>query len=855
MKRKNSKKKIIIAGVLVIVLLSVAGGCFFILRPRRGMAMAKGAAEALSAEAASGSISTTVVGTGTLQNGDAEEVQIPEGLTMDEVLVESGDTVAEGDVLARVNAASILKELSEAQEELEELDEEINDAKDDTESAYVKTYIAGRVKKIYAKTGKNVVSVMEKKGALLVLSIDDKMAVSLEDVSGVSVGDEVTVTLSDGTEEEGTVESVSDSSCVITLTDDGPEMGEKVTVTDADGKELGSGKLYVHQPIEITGTSGTVADVKVEENEEVSASETLLELENLPASAEYQQLLAQRSDLTERLKLLTQLAADNTIRAEYDGIVESVNVTAEGSSKGSGASGNSAASSGTSGSSMASAAAGNLIQTAVSAAGNTDASGKNVFTYASTAEQTEEKKVTSITDIQEIVTKLSSNAAAPVTGSSPASEIEETVQYTGKITWTPADGEFAAKTSYTAAIELTAKEGYQFVLTDAAELSYPGAAAVSWEIQEQCEQNTLKLTVVFPETGEKETEQPSESETQQPSESEAQTQPDTQGDQNVPQTPDTQGTSQTGDGQKSDNISGTQDGNGSTGDGKKGSSGQTGTNGNGTAQGGNGQTGSAQNGSGGQTGTVQSGASGGSLSGTAVSSTGSQSSSSAATTTGDSSGETADAGMETAFTISKSENMLLSVNIDELDILSVQEGQKATVTLDALEGQEFEGELSKINRTASNNGGVTKYTAEVTIPKNESMLAGMNASATIIIESKENILTLPAEAVQERGNRSFVYTEEGEDGTLSGEVEIETGISDGTKVEITSGLEEGQTVYYQAAVSEEDSEEGFGGMMMDGGMMNGGERPDGGGGRGGDMPSGGAPDGGFGGGGKGPGGQ
>lgn len=852
MKRKNSKKKkIIIASVLVIVLVSVVGGCFFILRPRRGMAMAKGAAEALSAEAASGSISTTVVGTGTLQNDDAEEVQIPEGLTMDEVLVESGDTVAEGDVLARVNAASILKELSEAQEELEELDEEINDAKDDTESAYVKTYIAGRVKKIYAKTGKNVVSVMEKKGALLVLSIDDKMAVSLEDVSGVSVGDEVTVTLSDGTEEEGTVESVSDSSCVITLTDDGPKMGEKVTVTDADGKELGSGKLYVHQPIEITGTSGTVADVKVEENEEVSASETLLELENLPASAEYQQLLAQRSDLSERLKLLTQLAADNTIRAEYDGIVESVNVTAEGSSKGSGASGNSAASSGTSGSSMASAAAGNLVQTAVSAAGNTDASGKNVFTYASTAEQTEEKKVTSITDIQEIVTKLSSNAAAPVTGSSPASEIEETVQYTGKITWTPADGEFAAKTSYTAVIELTAKEGYQFVLTDAAELSYPGAAAVSWEIQEQCEQNTLKLTVVFPETGEKETEQPSESETQQPSESEAQTQPDTQGDQNVPQTPDTQGTSQTGDGQESDDISGTQDGNGSTGDGKKGSSGQTGTNGNGTAQGGNGQTGSVQNGSSGQTGTTQSGASGGSLSGTAVSSTGSQSSSSAATTTGDSSGETADAGMETAFTISKNENMLLSVNIDELDILSVQEGQKATVTLDALEGQEFEGELSKINRTASNNGGVTKYTAEVTIPKNESMLAGMNASATIIIESKENILTLPAEAVQERGNRSFVYTEEGEDGTLSGEVEIETGISDGTKVEITSGLEEGQTVYYQAAVSEEDSEEGFGGMMMDGGMMNGGERPDGGGGRGGDMPS----DGGFGGGGKGPGGQ
>ena len=40
--------------------------------------------------------------------------------------------------------------------------------------------------------------------------------------------------------------------------------------------------------------------------------------------------------------------------------------------------------------------------------------------------------------------------------------------------------------------------------------------------------------------------------------------------------------------------------------------------------------------------------------------------------------------------------MILSVNIDELDILSIQKGQKAVITLDALEGQEFEGELTGI---------------------------------------------------------------------------------------------------------------------------------------------------------------
>lgn len=847
MKHKSSKKKkIILICVVAAGLATAAGGWFFAVRPRRGMVMAKGAAEAVSTEVESGSISTTVVGTGTLQNDTAGAVKIPEGLTMDEVLVESGDAVQEGDVLAKVNAVSILKALSEAQEELKELDEEINDAKEEEENAYVKTYIAGRVKKIYAKAGKSVVSVMEKNGALLVLSIDEKMAVALEDVSGVSAGDTVTVTLPDGTEEEGTVESAAEGECVVTLTDDGPKMGDKVTVTDADGKQLGRGKLYVHQPIEITATSGTVEEVLVEENEEVSASETLLELEDVSDSAEYRQLLAERSDLTERLKLLTQLAADPEIRAEYDGIVASVNVTAEDAA-GAGISEKAGEAATTTAELSGSDAKG------ISAC--TDHSvdiGKNIFSYASTAETESEKKITSITDMQALLAKLSSVVAVPVTGEIPSAGIEETEQYTGKLTWMPADGTFAEETSYTAVITLTAKAGWQFVIADGEELSYPGAQAVQWEIQEQCEQNTLKLTVVFPATAKKEPE------------SEKQTEDGTTGGENTPQTAETQG-SQGQSGNASGNESGGQDpagGQNGNSTGQSGSAGQTGT-----SQGGNsGQAGATQGSNGGQAGavqgnnggrtdtsgsTVQSGIAAGGASGQSLSgvSAGTSGQSASAASSGSDTGEMANAGMETAFTISGNEKMLLSVNIDELDILSIQEGQKVTVTLDALEGQEFEGEISDIDHTASNNGGVTKYTAEVTIAKSESMLAGMNASATIIIESKENILTLPAEAVQEHGNRSFVYTEEDEDGMLSGEVEIETGISDGTRVEIISGLEEGQTVYYQMAVSEESSGEGFGGRMgFD--MMNGGERPEGGrGDRSGSIPSGGMP------GGGGPGGQ
>ena len=72
----------------------------------------------------------------------------------------------------------------------------------------------------------------------------------------------------------------------------------------------------------------------------------------------------------------------------------------------------------------------------------------------------------------------------------------------------------------------------------------------------------------------------------------------------------------------------------------------------------------------------------------------------------------------------------------------------------------------------------------------------MNASATITTEERNQVLTLPMNALQEQGDKTFVYTEKNTDGTLSGEVEIQTGMTDGNTVEITDGLEEGDTVYY-----------------------------------------------------------
>ena len=851
MKRKNKKKKIIIiAGILAAVFITGTGTWYFISRTGKVRAMVP--VEAMSTKVQTGNLSTTVVGTGTLKNDTANAVKIPDGITVDEVMVESGDAVKAGEVLAIVNQASVTKILSQIQDELAELDEEINDTKGDKESAYIKTYIAGRVKKIYAETGKNASAVMQEKGSLLVLSIDGKMAVSLEGVSDMGAGDDVTVRLSDGSEKEGTVESASEKSSVITLTDNGTSVGEKVTVLDESGEEIGSGELYVHQPIEITGTAGTISEIVAEENEEVGAGDTLVKLTDLPDSSEYQQLLDKRSELTETLKALAQLSAQGTIQAEYDGTVESVYVTAE-ETEGNSTDGYSTGASIGSGMASVQEKAG-FVLTAESVQSTPQKEG---FTFANTSEtekSTEEAGVTAVTDLMAVFQEL--GIAAPAKGEIPVSEIEETGQYTGSIRWTPADGIFAAQTAYTAEIELIAKAGYQFMAVDGAEVSFPGAQTTVWEIGEQCEGNTLKLSLAFPET-----EKEEESETQGSQEN--------PGDIQNPDNQENQGGSQNGqqgtdggEGNQQNQNSGQQQNSEQNQNGGQGQNDSQNPNSQQNQNGGQGQndsqnpnsqqnpnSGQGQNSQQSQNGSqgairTQAGVSGGSLAGASASavSTASQASSNG------NAEETADSSMVTVFTISKNENVLLSVNIDELDILSIQEGQKAAVTLDALEGQEFEGEITKISRTASNSGGVTKYTAEVTIPKEESMLAGMNASAVITIERKENVLTLSADALQERGNRTFVYTETGEDGMLSGEVEVETGISDGTNVEIVSGLESGQTVYYHRVASENEGEEGFGGMMMNGmpggGMQNmGGERPDKSGGQ--------PPSGGFGG----PGGQ
>jgi multidrug efflux pump subunit AcrA (membrane-fusion protein) len=169
--------------------------------------------------------------------------------------------------------------------------------------------------------------------------------------------------------------------------------------------------------------------------------------------------------------------------------------------------------------------------------------------------------------------------------------------------------------------------------------------------------------------------------------------------------------------------------------------------------------------------------------------------------------------MAAAMTILSDANMQVSVQLDELDVAAVKSGQKATVQLSALEDQSFEGTVT------SRNSSDGSYYAIVSFPRAEGMFSGFSATVTIVKEEASSVIIIPLDAVQQRGSELFVYTEAAEDGTLSGELTITTGLSDESRVEVTSGLNEGDTVYYQQQITSSAASTGSTNSFGQGGQM------------------------------------
>ncbi len=240
--------------------------------------------------------------------------------------------------------------------------------------------------------------------------------------------------------------------------------------------------------------------------------------------------------------------------------------------------------------------------------------------------------------------------------------------------------------------------------------------------------------------------------------------------------------------------------------------------------------------------------------------------------------------------------IILKLSVSESDLPNLKAGQNGTATFDAISGQVFPIVVDSVGTNPTTTQGVVTYEVRAHIISGRSMLSGsqstgspgsrasrggqisatpvatgtaaavtgtpaaeptpgsalpqaqalapaavdatvtnptpgMNASVTIIIDQRQDVLTVPSTAIQREGRESFVEVQK-EDGSTE-RVVVETGLSDSTNTEITSGLEEGQTVIIPSvtATSSRQSQTGQSDNMMPvfGGPPGGGSAPDGGG--------------------------
>lgn len=235
-KSKKAKKRKVIRRVLILVILLAVVlivGVGILQRKVRSQFASSGA-EVLSAQAERGTVSTVVSGSGVLVNVDTEVISVPSGVEITKVLVEFGDSVQEGDLLAVADMATVRTAMSQLQTEIEDLDDRITAAEGDTVSSYLSAGVPGRVKALHAGVDTPVEDAMVEYGSLAEISLDGFMAVDLE-TDALTEGEKVTVILSGGTEEEGTVESVVGTKATVLVTDNGPESDEEVTVVSEEG--------------------------------------------------------------------------------------------------------------------------------------------------------------------------------------------------------------------------------------------------------------------------------------------------------------------------------------------------------------------------------------------------------------------------------------------------------------------------------------------------------------------------------------------------------------------------------------------------------------------------------------------
>lgn len=814
MTKKKSVRRYILWGVLAFVVLALA---LMPLMARQQQEEDGPQASILSANAAMGSIRTAIHGGGTLEAGDPQDISVPKDVKITEFLVKNGDFVSEGDPLAAVDKVSVMAAITEVQDSMSAVRKQITAVSDEKAATEVSATAGGRVKLVYAKEGDRVESVMLEHGTLAVLSLDSKMCVRLTVNSPLTTGESVTVTLADGKEVTGRVESNLSGLLVVTIEDKGYEVGQRVSVSGA-----GEGILEIHSPWNATAFAGTVSIVYAQPEQTLGSGAALFTLKDTDYTAQRETLAQTHREYEELLQKLFKMYESGVISAPCDGLVSGIDknsahllaaqeeeLAAQPLNAGEGEfrlvllgevmplSEPPVGTGGCTGNMDCSLPGtdSNHMQDCPRKCTKTEGCTANTHfsdcIHACTrAENPEDCPATGAhySDCIKACTSAGQGETCPATKYHYKSCMESCTESDGteECPATGAHKQGCINSCIRADVVGTCKAGHHYSDCIESCVSSPnsGTPCPAIKHKEGCfyygvvyYARVFKVSVVGAQ--------------------------ELIGffDTTTYQVVKTASGWVRADGKPIDASLAIQSGKIPTANAGQFKEGDivllvTGARGDETFS----------------VGTVlhqRSMVPNFTMPNFTMPSFSFNFSMPSMGGYGGSSNQTQlyDLAGDVLMTVTPQDTMTLTVAVDESDISSVKTGMSAEITVNALPEEVFEGEITKVAKSGSGNGGSSKFAVEITLPRQSEMLSGMSASAVISLYEKMDVLTLPAAALTEDGAKTIVYTAlDKKTGELASPVEVTTGLSDGEVVEILSGLGSGDTVYYAYYDTPEESD-------------------------------------------------
>lgn len=154
----------------------------------------------------------------------------------------------------------------------------------------------------------------------------------------------------------------------------------------------------------------------------------------------------------------------------------------------------------------------------------------------------------------------------------------------------------------------------------------------------------------------------------------------------------------------------------------------------------------------------------------------------------------------TLMTIAEMDPTYVVASVDETDISKIKVGQQTEMVLDAYPGKKVKGEVKEIGlmATTTQTGGTAfPVKIQITDIKGVDLRIGMSANVDVIVQTKQDSLRVPVQAVTTDGGKDVVYIVKGNKaekttvrvGLLSGDYyELLAGIIEGDEV-VTNGLD------------------------------------------------------------------